>query len=195
MNFDIEAYCDQGGLRQANEDMVTIDGVIVDSSPDRAPACEGATDHLLLVADGMGGHPGGLAASALAAKYLGDLWMAEREALDIVSALRATNRAIYEAMAKSSEIRGMGTTIAGVHLLGTRLRWFNVGDSRVYVYRGGALIQLSVDHAIGEGDIYPAGTLTQCLGGSATFIEIEPSMGDAEILANDKVIIRATLSR
>ena len=121
---------DIGQLRENNED------VIVDS------------DCLALVADGMGGHPGGeIAANVVAgmvpAAFTGQS-VDEREA-----AVRAANWAIRERAVAQSGLEGMGTTICAAGLLTTgQVALVNVGDSRAYLWHEGALNQLTQDHSL-----------------------------------------------
>lgn len=70
----------------------------------------------------------------------------------IQTALASSNRKINELNRAHNlpEGRGMGTTIVGLWLLENDQRaiLFHVGDSRVYRYRGGRLVQLTRDHTL-----------------------------------------------
>lgn len=102
--------------------------------------------HLLVVADGMGGHAHGEVASRLAIETLAQViqfgaWTEPAEALRDAFAL--ANERVH------SQGGDMGTTLTAV-LFDERSRqywWANVGDSRVYVLEGAALRQLSRDHS------------------------------------------------
>lgn len=108
-----------------------------------------AASPVFLVADGMGGHTRGDAASAETVRHFEALagrdWV---EASDLHETMVAAARAV-EALA--SDGRAPGTTLAGVGLTlqGGRPYWlaFNIGDSRVYLFRDGRLEQISVDHS------------------------------------------------
>jgi protein phosphatase len=112
-----------------------------------------------LVADGIGGHAGGEVASRLVVELLRPImWlMTDRHA--VAQALAAASNGLFDTMARYAELKGMGTTIAGAVLQRDRALVFNVGDSRVYLFYGGRLEQVSVNHAV-DGH-----TLTHCLGG------------------------------
>ena len=71
----------------------------------------------------------------------------------------ATHDALHDAMRRHPRLRGMGTTIAGLRVVGNEAMGFAVGDSRIYVSHGTVLQQISEDHVVG-GNL-----LTQCLGG------------------------------
>ncbi len=108
-----------------------------------------AAHPVFLVADGMGGHTRGDAAAEAAVRqfeaFAGRPWL---EASDVHDALAAAASAIE---ALTSVGRPPGTTVAGAAITRQvgRPYWlvFNVGDSRVYLLRDGALGQVSVDHS------------------------------------------------
>lgn len=104
------------------------------------------------VADGMGGHNAGEVASAMAVKafseYMRDVRVITPEALR-ASVVRA-NDAVYEAAQKSPEVSGMGTTFSALATDGETAYIAHVGDSRVYLIRRGALMQLTIDHTLVE---------------------------------------------
>ncbi len=111
---------------------------------------------LYVVADGMGGHDSGEVASMLAVKTICEE-ARRREQTDpppieelkvlIEAAFQAANNTIKE-MAESKET-DMGTTMVCLLLVDDRLGFLaNVGDSRAYLLRDGALRQLSRDHSL-----------------------------------------------
>lgn len=117
------------------------------------------------VADGMGGHAAGSTASALAISCVSGLdEQPHLTANDIRGILLSANESIVEFGREYPERRGMGTTICGLGLVWVAgsAHWvvFNVGDSRVYRYAGGVLIQLTTDHSevaelVAAGEIAP----------------------------------------
>jgi PPM family protein phosphatase len=121
---------DIGRVRDDNEDAVVSSG------------------HLAAVADGMGGHPGGAVASAVAVALVQAAFTGH--SLDeLEAAVRAANRAIWDRASAGAELEGMGTTVCAVGLTGDGgLVVVNVGDSRAYVLRNGSLSQLTDDHSV-----------------------------------------------
>lgn len=147
-----------------------------------------------VVADGMGGHPGGDVASRIAAdtcgRVLGDAVEAEEAggtAGDFVERFRdIMNLAILkshgEIRQQSSvepELDGMGTTLTAIVVDRDSGVWVigHVGDSRAYRFRDGSLVQLTKDDTwvqeqVDRGEIQPesaklspyAHLLTQCVG-------------------------------
>ncbi|WP_370591888.1 PP2C family protein-serine/threonine phosphatase [Quadrisphaera oryzae] len=119
------------------------------------------------VADGMGGHADGAAASSSALAELAALTaQAEHHSLtpdDVLSRLGLADDRV-RALAGDGDEEGPGTTLAAVVALQLRGRdyWMvlNVGDSRVYRLAGGLLEQVSVDHSLVQelvdaGDLVP----------------------------------------
>lgn len=129
------AVSDTGKLRNANEDSFLV------------------SEHLLAVADGMGGHNAGEVASAMAVKLLQDAANQPIESpesfIDLISTI---NDAIFSAATGASEQRGMGTTLTAIAVAGStpsdeRVVVINVGDSRTYILRKGELRQVTIDHS------------------------------------------------
>ena len=109
-----------------------------------------AGPHLLLVADGMGGHAGGDIASSLAVASLAPL---DGEAFGSGEILQRLETAIETARLElvrrareDADLSGMGTTVTAVLRSGNKLAMAHMGDSRAYVLRGGVLTQVTKDH-------------------------------------------------
>jgi len=104
------------------------------------------------VADGMGGHAAGDVASRLVAESLREL--DAREPLrpaDVVNCLGVANQRVLDYAADVPSAAGLGSTVAGIAqvVVGGADHWavFNVGDSRVYRCRAGAVSRATVDHS------------------------------------------------
>src|SRR4029450_2823917 len=97
---------------------------------------------LLVVADGMGGHNAGEVASALAVKVIREVFEgsgdAPSEAL-LTQAVQSANERILSAAAEQPAHSGMGTTVVAVAIADDCAFYTSVGDSRVYLWRGGRL--------------------------------------------------------
>lgn len=124
---------------------------------------------VFVVADGMGGHAAGEVASQLAVDEFRRL-TASLRASDVRAAVARANTAILEAAGRSQAYRGMGTTLVALVLITDsaagdtgsardRLLGVNLGDSRLYRCRAGALEQLSVDHSQAQ-ELVEAGVIT-----------------------------------
>ena len=152
---------DRGLVREVNEDALL------------------AYPPVFLVADGMGGHDAGDLASRIAVEEFAQLAGQSAATSDDVHA--CFERTAARIRAEFTGGRQGGTTVAGVavteHDGGSYWLVFNVGDSRVYLWSGDELVQVSVDHSVvqelidlGEIDLTEAAThpdrhvLTRALG-------------------------------
>ena len=115
------------------------------------PGDGGAPNGLLIVlADGMGGHSAGHEASDLAVRAFVSAFHHGNSELParLTAALHAANTAISEAIHASPEsLEGMGTTLVGAALTPEGLAWISVGDSPLYLHRGGQLHRINDDHS------------------------------------------------
>jgi serine/threonine protein phosphatase PrpC len=148
--------------------------------------------HLAILADGMGGHALGEIASGLAVTTISETWAESPATFDVVAAVKKANRAIYDAMYAEGH-RGMGATVAGVQIEGQVAHWFNLGDSRVYLFRGGVLTQLSTDH-VPPSDTSPRTSrrshlITRSLGGGYTYQDVWPATGRQPLHAKDVLLL------
>jgi len=175
----LTAFSHRGRVRARNEDTIVVGGWI--SEPEMA--APRAFRHVLsaplvcAVCDGMGGHHAGEVASRQVALSLA---VGQRRLVDaraVAAKLETINVELYRAMQADEDLLGMGTTVAGL-VLGPRLFWFNVGDSRVYRHRDARLVQVSVD------DTPPgprSGMITQSMGGALPPSGIAPHLGEEQL--------------
>jgi len=121
---------------------------------------------LFAIADGMGGHAAGEVAAQVSVEVIDEL-LARAEARAVVEAyanepevdtrrkvfellaqaVQSANTAVIEASKTDSARRGMGTTLDLVLLVRDRAFFAHVGDSRAYLVRPTATLQLTHDHA------------------------------------------------
>jgi serine/threonine protein phosphatase PrpC len=184
---EINAFTHQGRVREDNEDSITVAGWVSDvalSGPRRSR--HELTEPLLVaVADGMGGHAAGEVASRYAIKRLAFESFAGGEP-DVAVALAEINAELYQSMMAAPSLRGMGTTVAGLLVTPGRAIWFNLGDSRVYRYRGGKLEPLSVADVPGGPR---TGGLTQSLGGWHSFAPVAPHIGGEDLAVPSRWLV------
>ncbi|MCC2333941.1 Stp1/IreP family PP2C-type Ser/Thr phosphatase [Cellulomonas wangsupingiae] len=109
-----------------------------------------AGPHLLVVADGMGGHAGGDVASSVAVAALAPLDGESHGPDDALDELEtALDDARSEIIARSDaepDLAGMGTTVTAILRAGNKLAMVHLGDSRGYLFRDGTLTQVTADH-------------------------------------------------
>ena len=107
-----------------------------------------ASEHLLVIADGVGGAARGDVASSTAVQALRRL--DDRAPDDMLEALagaihRAHDR-IAELVEQDPELDGTSTTVTAALFDGRRIGVAHIGDSRGYLLRDGTLSQLTKDH-------------------------------------------------
>jgi protein phosphatase len=167
-------------VRAHNEDSVVIDGEPLQHERILRRELIGTEDHLIVVADGMGGHVRGEVASQVTVQTISDLWMSRRPHFEPIEATRAANRVVYDAMGKNPALRGMGATVVGAHISATTIAWFNLGDSRGYVFRDNVLTQFTTDHvprgSTGAGRSR-SHSITQSIGGGYSLMDVWPAAG------------------
>jgi protein phosphatase len=123
-----------------------------------------AGDELFVVCDGMGGHKAGEVASKVATDVIATFVTRSGEDAEITwpygfepqvshdanrlrTAIKLANRAVFRKSTSSDDYTGMGTTVVAVLVSPHRpqMTYANVGDSRIYLIRAGAILQLTRD--------------------------------------------------
>jgi protein phosphatase len=140
------AVSESGPVRKNNEDSCAIEHDL----------------QLFVVADGVGGHSAGEVASRLAVEALVGFVRRSSEDNDITwpygidpelsvdgnrlrTAINLANRRVFRAAESRDDYTGMGTTLVGAIVAGSRLSVGSVGDSRLYLLSAGRLSQLTTD--------------------------------------------------
>jgi PPM family protein phosphatase len=160
--------------------------------------------NLYAVADGMGGHVGGEVAARVAVEALDQAFQRASTVEGLREAFSEANAAVWHESQSNADLRGMGTTLTAVALVGGSegrdvLALANVGDSRAYVFSEDALIQVSFDHSLAEermrhGEMSEAEAavhpqrhiLTRALGVSP---EVDVDMWELELRTGDRVLL------
>jgi protein phosphatase len=160
--------------------------------------------NLYAVADGMGGHAGGEVAARVAVETLEHAFDRSPTAAGLRDAFTQANSAIWQESQANTDLRGMGTTLTAMALVGGAdgrdvVALANVGDSRAYVLTNGRLIQVTDDHSLAEermrhGEMTEAEAavhpqrhiLTRALGVSS---EVETDMWELHLRSGDRVLL------
>jgi protein phosphatase len=178
-------------IRSGNEDNFDVDA--------------NKTRGIFVVADGMGGHAAGEVASEMAVQIV------IREMKDVASlvdgsatrkladALRLANRAIHDRTLTEVDKQGMGTTASVLVTADSRYLIGQIGDSRVYLLRDGALKQVTKDHSyvqeqVDLGNLTPeqaryhpySNVITRCVGASP---DVEPDLYNGEARTGDIFLV------
>lgn len=133
LRIDWQAGTDVGAVRQVNEDSFS-------ALPERG---------IWAVADGMGGHSHGDWASAQIAAALDAVAPCDDFDTLITAAAQAIHDANTTICAESAaKDQRMGSTVVALIIRDRRFGVLWAGDSRVYLVRGGHLLQISRDHTM-----------------------------------------------
>jgi protein phosphatase len=164
-----------GHVRPANEDRWCIGTLISDGVNGQWSGRLDSAAGWAMVADGMGGHAAGDVASRLALETLAASLSQARNEQSIALAIEQANRSLFEHMYAVPGRLRMGSTVVGILFSGAGAFAFNVGDSRLYSWRSGRLVQHSVDHTLGRlGARGRSHALTQSLGGTSARMPLDP---------------------
>jgi serine/threonine protein phosphatase PrpC len=103
---------------------------------------------VLVVADGMGGHPGAADAAKLATSGFCEGMRSGVGPLPLrlSAALHRANDAIAAAGRIDEKIDGAGCTLVAAVIEGNSLSWISVGDSSLYLFRCGLVRRLNERH-------------------------------------------------
>lgn len=138
------------GARAYQEDCAAVwpDDATAKPRPPGGPA--DGTALVAVLADGMGGHAGGALASATICEVFIAHFVEGQGAgqKQLRGCLDAANDAIAARVAANPALGGMGATLVGVTVGSKGLSWISVGDSPMYLYRNGDLVQLNADHSL-----------------------------------------------
>jgi PPM family protein phosphatase len=169
VEVDSFGLTDIGKVRTVNEDQFVIASLRKSvrlrhtslSDPGLAARLAGVESYLFVIADGVGGRPGGeLASESAVASLLEYLEQAvicyhspdvEQEH-DFLARLEASVQRAHERILEEHGPTGTGpaTTLTMIVLSWPRAYLVHVGDSRAYYLRGGRLRQLTRDQTTGE---------------------------------------------
>lgn len=189
----ISAKTDVGAFRDNNQDAF-LTGTFVNG------------DAWAVVCDGMGGVSGGQIASKLCVEKASTVIkkgyrnrMSVKSAKNLLeSAVSAANAVVFEEALKDNELKGMGTTIVAVVIIGSIAVIAYVGDSRAYIINDNvtqvtkdhSLVQLMIDTGRitpEEAKTHPDKNIITRAVGIENFVDIDIEIVD--ISAEDKLLL------
>jgi protein phosphatase len=177
ITLSVAAVCDVGKKKPNNEDMILIqDEMFRDGKRQKEIAHPDKV--VIAVADGIGGLNKGEVASEKVLQSLHTVLSNIPNDLDNFELRQVFET--YLAETHSSLPKDMGSTLAGLFFYQEKLFRFHAGDSRIYRFRRGDLLRLTVDHSLresgGQKDA-PSNVITNSIGGGSSafidFAEIE----------------------
>lgn len=155
---------------------------------------------LLLLADGLGGHPAGDIASREAAAEFGRAFLEHAQQPDssprawMHHSVLAAEQHLRRRQVADRALLGMSTTLVALYARDREAYALSVGDSYLMLLRNGVLRRLNELHTHN-------GAVTSCLGFSLTRVDLSDALatapGDRFLLASDGVdtLDDATLTR
>jgi serine/threonine protein phosphatase PrpC len=170
---------------------------------------------VFVVCDGMGGQAAGERASKIAVDtVMGYFRKGANEGQEVFGrvierlsaranalarAIQLANQTIHQEASRDSRYTGMGTTIVAVAVEGDEFSVAHVGDSRVYLLRGGVMQQLTNDHSlvmeqVRRGLLTPEdaekstvqNVIVRSLGAEES---VDPDLADHELLPEDVLLM------
>jgi serine/threonine protein phosphatase PrpC len=223
IEVDAHGRTDVGKVRKTNQDQFLVASLrkVVDVHGTSIPRAyrdsfdSGARALLLLVADGVGGRPGGEVASSATldavVSYVTNSMrcfykLDEQIPTDLLAELAEVVRKSHDVLLargqEQPESAGMATTLTMAHVLWPRAYIVQIGDSRCYHQRGGDLHQVTRDQTVGQdlidhGALLPeeaarspyGHVLLQAIGGEhgvqPVISRVDLERGDALLLCTD----------
>lgn len=230
IEVDVHGRTDVGKVRKTNQDQYLVASLrkVVDVHGTSIPRSyrqsfdSGARALLLLVADGVGGRPGGEVASSAAldavVSYVTNSMrcfykLDEQIPTDLLAELAEVVRKSHDALLARGQAQpesaGMATTLTMAHVLWPRAYVVQIGDSRCYHQRGGVLHQVTRDQTVGQdlidyGALLPeeaarspyGHVLLQAVGGEhgvqPVISRVDLERGDALLLCSDGLSTHVT---
>ena len=196
---------DTGRVRSHNEDSVTI-------------VKNASGEHLMIVADGMGGHRAGEIASSMVVTQIGTRFSnlsTIGSKMDAVKWLKENvdevNASILKYGEEHPESMGLGTTVVMALLTKDFLIFVNIGDSSGYVLKNKVLHKITKEHTlvnflVETGELTPEeainhpkkNVLMKALGASEKqeldIFDVDPNM-DAILLVTDGLTNMLTMDQ
>jgi len=145
IRFDVASVLNRG-CRDYQEDAIATDFPL------------GAEFGYAVLSDGMGGHAAGDVASKIVVTEVfselkfqsSDVNRFKENVSDVLkSAAVSANECMSAHTSTNPDTAGMGATLVAPVFMRDRLFWISIGDSPLYLYRGGELRQLNEDHSLG----------------------------------------------
>ncbi len=197
-----------GRVPENNEDNFYINGFYKSDPKEACCQTKGTADRGRLTAsvcDGMGGYAAGEEASLIAVRTMSEFCKKEKEGevlfrdrpMDYVNEANARICRLRERVGKPT-----GSTLTVMEFADGAFTAMNIGDSRIYLYRDGALIQLSTDHSVlarmirmgqiteEEAKTHPLRhQITQHFGIRPEEMVLEPAIVQEEVHAGDLYLL------
>ncbi len=111
----------------------------------------------VVLSDGMGGHNAGdIASKVVVTEVFSELKLQSGDVQGfsanirsiLLEATETANRCVGDVSTGAPSARGMGATLIAPVFIKDKLFWLSIGDSPLYLFRNGHLLQLNEDHSM-----------------------------------------------
>jgi PPM family protein phosphatase len=199
MRLSISAVSDIGCVRSNNEDMILVVDQLIRDSNCETEFTTGTKNCWIAVADGMGGHNAGEIASEFVLREMAAFVdtipanMTTDELKNVITALVNNIHVQLNQLGTSQQAaKGLGTTFCGLFIYHDDVYSINIGDSRLYRYRGNCLVQLTRDHTLRNmlNDMsIPVNQIANSFGGGMEKIFLDFENHTERLFTNDLLLI------
>lgn len=103
-----------------------------------------------VVADGLGGHPGGALASRIVAEEIAKRFFLTKR-IDVASIrlyMKTAHGVLLQQQEEEGSVQSYKTTVVALFTDGKNMRWGHAGDSRIYRIHRGSVVYQSRDHSV-----------------------------------------------
>lgn len=125
------------GDHSENEDRILINDTIVSAGAFEAE-CDGKLK--ICVADGVGGNNAGAVASSFICENLKSAVSIDKNSLFDI------NTQLLDKSNSDANLKGMATTLSGIYIDDSTANIFHIGNTRIYVFQGSYIKQITEDH-------------------------------------------------
>jgi protein phosphatase len=205
LELAVAAASDVGQVREHNEDSFLVGDLDNKKLVEMADAWRASAERgaLLVVCDGMGGVVGGEVASDLAAQVIWREMKGTPATRDpevfarlLRRATRVANHDVHAMAKREPGLKGMGTTVSAAGVVGDRLVVATVGDSRAYILRRGALVQVTHDQSLSSALLEAGHDPNEAANAGSAILQalgvgddVEPSLSIIELRRGDRVLL------
>jgi len=138
----------KGKVAEHQEDSLLFGDKVIQSNIKKPITASFEKNGIFAVSDGIAGLRYGEVASLKTLTYLHKLFVDRLDEQNIINLIKKTQDKLALLSLNEVKYYGMGATLAGIVFEKDCAKVFNVGDSRVYIFRGDKLENLTIDHTV-----------------------------------------------
>lgn len=120
-----------------------------ENNEDNVGMYQNGQEYCFVLADGLGGHGKGEEASRLAVETAVKVFAAAGAGEnEMDQSFAQAQQAILEGQKADYHAQDMKTTLVLLHVGNQKIWWGHIGDSRLYYFKNGKLVQRTLDHSV-----------------------------------------------